>query len=179
MCRSRSRQSERGPLATHRPGISICSYYHLHEVIQQAHSVISILGSSDRLTFPDVGDRPVLRLAFDDVTQARKGLIEPTEHHIDELIQFTRSWNCSGTLLIHCRAGSGRSPAAGMIAAFALGQPDCAAQLRAGRSYFTPNQTMLRLADARLGLEPKLVELTRSIPASGRKDRWAPIWIPL
>ena len=161
------------------PGIAITSVYHLHEVIDGADAVVSILGGSDRLAFPDVGDRPVLRLEFDDVVQERKGFTSPAPHHIDELIEFSRRWNGSGTLLVHCRAGSGRSPAAGMIVATALGLPEWAARIRAARSYFRPNRLMLELADARLGLAPGLVVLDRSVAAKKKQDRWRPIWIRL
>ena len=161
------------------PGIAISSFYHLHEVIDQANAVVSILGGSDHLAFPDVGDCPVLRLAFDDVVQERKGFTSPAPHHIDELIEFSRRWNGFGTMLVHCRAGSGRSPAAGMIVAGALGLLEWAARILAAKSYFTPNRLMLELADARLGLAPGLVALSRSVMATKHRDGWEPIWIPL
>lgn len=161
------------------PGIAISSYYHLHEVIEQADAVVSILGSSDKLMFPDVGQRPVLRLEFDDVTQARKGFTAPADHHIDELIAFSRAWAGAGTLLIHCRAGSGRSPAAGMIVAAAIGIPKLSARIRVAKSYFTPNQTMLEMADARLGLVPGLAGLGPSGPQAKRREEWGPVRILL
>jgi len=124
----------------------------------------------------------VLRLAFDDRIVPSKTLIPPSHQHIADLIEVARRWNGVGTLLVHCRAGSSRSPAAAMIAAAALGRPnntDLVLRVRAAKAYFRPNETMLRLADGLLGASPGLVDLSRSVPVPSRIDKWAPARIPL
>ncbi len=164
------------------PAIIISSIYHLSEVIEQADAVISILGSSDKLIFPDVGSRPVLRLKFDDVGYASGKLVAPSRERIANLIDFARGWNRVGTLLLHCRAGSSRSPAAAMIAAATLGWPygaDLALRVRTSKAYFRPNETMLKLADGLFGISPGLVDLSRSVPFPTRTDDWKPVRIPL
>jgi predicted protein tyrosine phosphatase len=164
------------------PAIIISAIYHLPEVIDQADAVISILGQSDKLQFPDVGGRPVMRLAFDDRIVPSKTLIPPNRQHIADLIEFARRWNGVGTLLIHCRAGSSRSPAAAMIAAAALGRPnstDLVVRVRTAKAYFRPNEIMLRFADDLLGITPGLLDLSRSVPGPTRIDKWAPVGIPL
>ena len=83
---------------------------------------------------------------------------------------------------MHCRAGSSRSPAAAMIAAAALGRPDGASlvtRIRTARAYFRPNETMLKLADDLLGITPRLLDLSRSVPVPTRIDKWSPARIPL
>jgi predicted protein tyrosine phosphatase len=163
------------------PEIIICSFYHLSEVIEQADAVISILGKSDKLLFPDVGSRMVLRLAFDD-TNSSENFVAPNREQIVDLIEFARRWNGASTLLVHCRAGSSRSPAAAMIAAAALGGLDSAElalRIRTGKAYFRPNETMLKLADDLLGPSPALVHLARSVPVPTRTDPWGPVRIPL
>lgn len=164
------------------PAIIISAIYHLLEVFDQADAVISILGQADKLPFPDVGGRPVLRLALDDTTVPSKTMIPPNRQHIADLIEFARSWNGVGTLLVHCRAGSSRSPAAAMIAAAALGRPngsDLVLRVRTARAYFKPNETMLKFADDLLGASLGLVDLSRSVPVPTRVDKWAPARIPL
>jgi predicted protein tyrosine phosphatase len=164
------------------PGIIICSFYHLKEVIEQTDAVISILGRSDKLLFPDVGGRPVLRLAFDDIDHTSENFVAPVQDQIAELIEFARRWNGAGILLVHCRAGSSRSPAAAMIAAAALSGPgsaELAVRIRTAKAYFRPNQTMLKLADGLLGTVPGLVDLAQSIPAPTQTDPWGPVRIPL
>ena len=162
--------------------IIISAIYHLPEVIDQADTVISVLGQSDKLQFPEVGSREVLRLTFDDTVIASKTLIPANREHIAELIEFARRWNGVGTLLVHCRAGSSRSPAAAMIAAAALGWPDSAelvVRIRTARAYFRPNEAMLKLADSLLGTIPGLVDLSRSVPITTRTDNWKPVRVPL
>jgi predicted protein tyrosine phosphatase len=164
------------------PGIIVCSFYHLSEVIDQADAVVSILGQSDKLLFPEVGNRKLLRLIFDDVPYSSEDFVAPSREQIAELIEFARHWNGSGTLLVHCRAGSSRSPAAAMIAAAALDAPDSAGlvlRVRTAKSYFRPNETMLKLADALLQPSPGLVDLARSVPVPTLTDDWAPVRVPL
>jgi predicted protein tyrosine phosphatase len=164
------------------PAIVVCSFYHLYEVIQQADAVISVLGKSDKLLFPHVGSRVVLRLALDDLSCSSENLFAPNRKRIADLIEFARRWNGAGTLLVHCRAGSSRSPAAAMIAAAALGRPnsaELALRIRAGKAYFRPNEAMLKLADNLLGPAPGLVNLARSVPVPTQMDPWGPVRIPL
>jgi predicted protein tyrosine phosphatase len=59
-------------------------------------------------------------LAFEDTNESSESFVAPIREQIADLIEFARRWNGAGTLLIHCRAGSSRSPAAAMIAAAAL-----------------------------------------------------------
>ena len=164
------------------PAIIISAIYHLPNVIEQADAVISVLGQADKLLFPEVGNRKVLRLTLDDTIIPSKTLIPPSRDQIAELIAFARRWNGTGTLLIHCRAGSSRSPAAAMIAAAALGRPDGAAlvaRIRTARAYFRPNEAMLKLADALISPSPGLVSASRSVPVATHTDVWGPIRIPL
>jgi predicted protein tyrosine phosphatase len=94
--------------------IIVCSLYHLSEIAEQADVLISILGNSDKLLFPDVGNRRVLQLKFDDVSYSSGDFIAPNREQIADLIEFARSWNGSGTLAVHCRAGSPGNRPAGM-----------------------------------------------------------------
>lgn len=167
---------------TREPAIIISSIYHLSEVIEQADAVISILGQSDKLPFPDVGARKVLRLTFDDVGYSSGHLVAPDRTQIASLIEFARQFNGTGTLLIHCRAGSSRSVGAGLVSAFALNRPnstELAFRVRTAKAYFRPNETMLKLADSLLGITPGLVDLSRSVPVPTRIDKWSPARIPL
>lgn len=166
-------------------GIVVTPYKHINEVFERTavSHAISILGRhSDRLEWPDVGTRKVLRLEFDDTIYSSGRFVAPSRDQIAELIEFTRSWNGDGTLMVHCRAGSSRSPAAAMIAVAALGRQDGAAlvlRIRMAKAYFRPNESMLGLADSLLFPSPGLVDLARSIPAPTRIDPWGPVWIPL
>ena len=163
------------------PAIIISAIYHLKEVIDQADAVVSILGSADKLPFPEVGARRLLRLTCDDTIVHSGALSPPRREHIAELIEFAGSWK-GNTCLVHCRSGSSRSPAAAMIIARVLGLSGSVAlvtRVRLARSYFRPNETMLKLADDLLGTSPGLLELSRSVPVPTRFDKWSPVRISL
>lgn len=174
-----------GPMRQQRhPAIIISPYQHLPTALDEADAshVVSILGRSDKLEWPTVGGRKVLRLEFDDINYSSGNFIAPSRDQIADLIEFAKDWSGSSALLVHCRAGSSRSPAAAIIAAAALGGPDTEAlvmRVRTAKAYFRPNETMLKLADGLLGIEPALADLARSVPVPTRTDEWGPITIPL
>jgi predicted protein tyrosine phosphatase len=166
------------------PAIIVSPYTHLAQVLDQTDisHVVSILGQSDKLNWPDVGSRRVLRLQFDDITYSSGKFIAPTREQIVELVEFGRNWNGAASILIHCRAGSSRSPGAAAIVAAALGRADTSSLVRRvalSKAYFRPHVGMLALADSVLGVTPGLVEVVRSLPAPTRTDDWGPIRIPL
>jgi predicted protein tyrosine phosphatase len=167
-----------------KPELVVAPYYHLADALKETDvtHVVSILGRADRLDWPSVGTRVALRLEFDDIGYSSGDLVAPTREQIAELIEFARGWNSSGSILFHCRAGSSRSPAAAMIAAASLGRSDStslAMRVRMARTYFRPNETMLKLADSLLSPSPGLADLARSVPVPTRIDPWGPIRIPL
>jgi predicted protein tyrosine phosphatase len=169
---------------THEPAIIISPFQHIPQVLSQndVTRVVSILGLSDKLDWPSVGDRGVLRLRFDDIIYTSGSFVAPSADQIRQLIEFGRLWNGIGSLLVHCRAGSSRSPAAGMIVAAAVSGVDTASLVRrvlSAKAYFRPNEAMLKLADTLLVFNPGLVDLARSIPVPTRTDAWGPVRIPL
>jgi predicted protein tyrosine phosphatase len=166
------------------PAIVVSPYMHVAQALNESSisHVVSILGPSDIIDWPNVGARRVLRLQFDDVSYSSGKLIAPTSEQIAELVEFARNWNGSTSILVHCRAGSSRSPAAAMIIAAALEQSDLAALVRRighAKAYFRPNTKMLSIADSILALTPSLVELVSSMPSLDRIDNWGAIRIPL
>ena len=132
--------------------------------------IVSMLGPRDEAPFPSVpGNSLHLCLEFDDVGYTSGFGRAAEEHDISLLINFFGSWNGEGHLLIHCKAGTSRSPAAGMIAIACLGQlqggskiPD----LLSLKNYYRPNTTMLRIADRLMRREGKLIDAARAYPAN-------------
>ena len=69
--------------------------------------------------FPEFGSDYAgrhLRLRLHDVHAATDSQAAATGKHIEDLLSFIAQWRRSAPLLIHCRAGMGRSPAAAFIA---------------------------------------------------------------
>jgi predicted protein tyrosine phosphatase len=115
--------------------ILVAPYQYVGETLAKydVTHVVSILGAADPFTWPSVGNRSVIRLKFDDVSYSSGDLVAPSRQHIADLIYFCRHWNCAGTILVHCRAGTSRSPAAAMIVAATVGRMDVAQQILDGR----------------------------------------------
>jgi predicted protein tyrosine phosphatase len=143
---------------------------------------VSILGDSDRLDWPNFGPVETLRLRFDDIHAPARGWIPPSPEHIAELVAFGQRWAGSGSIVIHCRAGSSRSPAAAMIIAAVLGgavSDGLVRRVAAAKTYYRPHRGMLALADRMLNRRPLLSELVQSLSLSAPADPWGPAWIPL
>src|SRR6188472_1907558 len=100
--------------------IFVCPLSKLPETIalQKPLRVISILDPGS--VFPDLGATYVgrhLSLEFHDIHLPTLDRVMPAATHIDRLMRFLNRWDPKDPLLIHCRAGIGRSTAAAFIAA--------------------------------------------------------------
>src|SRR5680860_51963 len=65
-----------------------------------SHLVTLINGETLIDTPPSIGRDRHLRLAMNDICEARDGLVVPCETHVAELIQFARDWDQQAPLLI-------------------------------------------------------------------------------
>lgn len=135
-------------MATPLPMLVITPYQWVQPAVAQykASHVISILGDADGMPWPLLGESTVLRLPFDDTPHSTKYVSGPTPQQIRSLIGFAREWGGRTSLVVHCRAGVSRSPAAALIVAAAIGRRDLFAPILAAKSYFRPNRRMLELA---------------------------------
>jgi len=164
------------------PKLIVSPYQHVADVLRENEIdfVVSILGRrSDRLPWPDVGNRRVLRLEFDDVFHDSGKWKAPTADHVQALIDFAKLWHGSTNALIHCRAGTSRSTAGAMVLVAAIGRIDLASRVRWAKAYFQPHEGLLGLADGLLGLKPGLIDLSRELLRPERSDDWGPVAIPL
>ena len=159
--------------------IIVTPIYHVPQILDKSDvtHVISILGPSDRLPWPDVGARKSLRLWFDDTQYTSGRLVAPAPQHIEDMIAFVRDWDGRTSMVIHCRAGSSRSPACGWAALAAIGRTDLIHG--AWKSFWKPHQGCLRIADSLISPNPGLVDLAQSVPVPTRTDEWGPVRIPL
>ena len=115
--------------------------------------VISVL--DPEMTFPDLGpsyaDRH-LRLSFHDAHYPEPGLTLASEEHAAELMAFLSEWKADESLLVHCRAGIGRSTATAFVAACyrnpGVAELAIAQELRRVAPLARPNAKVIALADA-------------------------------
>lgn len=150
--------------------IAVCPLSKLDKTLQEtgATHVISLLSGATEFTRPDNIDvEKHLILRFNDITEARDGLVSPTERHIFQLAQFAEKWDRQAPLLVHCWAGISRSPAAAVIIALALNpvldEQKLAITLRQLSASITPNIMMIKLADVMLERGGKLTRAMKNI----------------
>jgi predicted protein tyrosine phosphatase len=129
--------------------------------------------------FPETGPAYLsrhLRLSFHDIHLPARDQVVPTIKHIDVLLDFLSLWSREAPILIHCRAGIGRSPATAFITA-CLHNPhtdelDIAVQLRRASPLARPNEVLIQLADAALGRNGRL---SKAITETGRDLSWVEV----
>jgi predicted protein tyrosine phosphatase len=132
----------------------------------------SILGPMDQLSWPALGSMDKrLQVECDDVQYPCSGYIVPTIDHVVRLIDYLREWNGQGDLMIHCKAGTSRSPAAALIALAMLNpgrEQEAALLLRQKAPQARPSEVFLRHADKILGTSKTLEIAGRSMPMPDR-----------
>jgi predicted protein tyrosine phosphatase len=136
--------------------------------------IVSLLDPN--YAFPETG--PVyfsrhLQLSFGDIHISTEGQVLPTAKHIDLLLDFLSLWSRKAPILIHCRAGIGRSTAAAFITA-CLHNPhadelDIAVLLRRASPLARPNEILIKLADAAMGRNGRM---SKAITETGRDLSW-------
>jgi predicted protein tyrosine phosphatase len=139
--------------------------------------IVSLLDPD--VAFPETGpeyfDRH-LRLCFHDIHTTTKGQVMPTATDIDVLLGFLLRWSRKAPILIHCRAGIGRSTAVAFITA-CLHNPHAnelgvAIKLRHASPLARPNETLIRLADAAMGRNGRM---SNAIEETGRDLSWTEV----
>ena len=155
--------------------ILVCPLSRVHEQVAKHRParVISLLDPD--WEFPELGTEYAgrhLRLRLHDVHEPRPGYTVPALEHIRELLQFLIAWN-EHSLLVHCRAGIGRSTATAYIAACFkcpdLNEHDLALTLRQTAPLARPNEALVSLADHELGRKGRMSEAIRT---TGRDLPW-------
>ena len=96
-----------------------------------------------------------LRLGVNDIVDPAAGTAPPARKHIDALLEFSRDWDASQPLLIHCWAGISRSMASAFtILCDRLGpghEIEIATAMRRRAPHAQPNRLLVRHADEALG----------------------------
>ena len=154
-------------------------------VRHKAREMVTLVAKDQNFHRPAVisAERHLI-LSMNDITFKGTGnLIAPQDEHVQQLIDFARTWDRTAPLLIHCWMGVSRSPAAAVIAALAV-QPDeddmaMALRLRDVSRYSTPNSRIIDIGDRLLGRGGKLVEAIKAIGRGADTDGNVPFVLPL
>ena len=116
-----------------------------------------------------------LHLAFNDIGEARPGLVAPDEDHVRQILAFGREWDGARPLAISCELGISRSTA-GLFILACDRRPGArealfAERLRNISPCATPNPLLVSLADRILGRQDRMIRAVRAI---GRGAEYRP-----
>lgn len=143
-------------------------------VARTPERIVSLLDPG--FEFPEAGaayQGRHLRLRLHDVHTSTDGHIMPTAKHVDELLAFLALWSRTAPILIHCRAGIGRSTATAFIAACLFNQDvaerEIAGALRRASPLARPNEALIKLADTAMRRNGRMSE---AIAETGRGLPW-------
>lgn len=126
--------------------------------------------------FPELGSDYAgkhLRLSFHDTYLTIDDDVAPSPEHVATLLAFLGEWTRRAPLLVHCRAGIGRSTAVAFITACLFNahasEHEIALTLRRASPLARPNLRLVELADAALGRHGRM---TRALEETGRGLDW-------
>ena len=138
-------------------------------IAQHAPSHIVTLLSPEHMIETPQGFDPArhLKLGVNDVADPEAGENPPGREHVDRLLAFSRQWDASQPLLIHCWAGVSRSMASAYtVLCDRLGpgrEIEVAMAMRRRAAHANPNLLLVRHADAALARDGRMVEALRSM----------------
>lgn len=125
-----------------------------------------------------------LRLEMNDIAVATEGRILPAAHHIRALLDFLPRWTATAEapLLIHCRAGLSRSPAAAFIALCALNpnveERQLAQRLRDACELVNPNPLIVELGDTLLKRNGRMIAALERFADAGQHEEGVLFSVP-
>ena len=130
--------------------------------------LISLLSPEHMIATPDGFPAAMhLKRGVNDIVDPAAGTAPPARRHIDELLAFSRSWDTSRPLLIHCWAGISRSMASAFtILCDRLGpnrEIEIARAMRQRAPHAQPNRLLVQHADDALGRHGKMMAALNSM----------------
>lgn len=165
--------------------IYVCPLSALDETLakSRACSMVSLTGPGKESEKPATITGDYLQLAFNDIAEKRDGLIEPTQYHVQQLIDFARQWDQRTPVLVQCWMGVSRSTAACAIILATVRpglQPLHLAQmLRLKSPVATPNPLMIKHADDLLNFQGSLIAAIAKIGRGAETMEGIPFFVAL
>jgi predicted protein tyrosine phosphatase len=151
--------------------IHVCSLAALPDTVKAtgASHVLTIMAKVDQVSRPEsVLETNHLKVSVDDITEITEGFVAPSDIHVEQVLNFVRSWDRGAPMVIHCYAGISRSTASAFAAVCALNphrdEAEIAQKIRAASPIASPNRLIVGLADKALGREGRML---RALDAMG------------
>ena len=144
--------------------IHVCSLAALPDTVKAtgASHILTVMANVAQVQRPEsVLAANHLRVQMDDVNEAMDGFVAPSEHHVEQVLDFVRGWDRAAPLVVHCYAGISRSTASAFAAVCMLNpnrdEISIARQIRAASPIASPNRLFVSLADRALGRDGRML----------------------
>jgi predicted protein tyrosine phosphatase len=144
--------------------IHVCSLAALPETVKAtgASHILTVMAKVDQVQRPEsVLEANHLKVQVDDITEHMDGFLAPNDSHIEQVLNFVRSWDRSAPMVVHCYAGISRSTASAFAAVCMLNphrdEISIARQIRAASPIASPNRLIVSLADKALGRDGRML----------------------
>jgi predicted protein tyrosine phosphatase len=164
--------------------ILVCPLSKVAETAERhgAGRVLSLIGDPDLCRTP-AGVTDHLVVHVHDIVAANDTQILADVSHVEQVIEFARSWDGTRPMVVHCFAGISRSTASAFIAACVL-QPDrdeaeIAAEIRSASPTAYPNRHLVALADRILGRDGRMVDAVERIGRGEPAEEGVPFELTL
>jgi predicted protein tyrosine phosphatase len=168
------------------PSIHVCALAHVASTVETsgASHLVTLLHDRSRLKRPDsISTDRHLFLGVADIIAPIRGMTEPAESHVRQLIAFVDNWDGAQPMVIHCFAGIRRSTAGAFISLCHLAPEkdamELAHRIRRLSKVVSPNPRLVELADGVLGRNGRMVEAIRSIGTGALAFRTKPFEVPI
>jgi predicted protein tyrosine phosphatase len=124
-----------------------------------------------------------LRLDVFDIVEASEGYPAPDINALVRLLDFSRTWDASAPMVVHCFAGISRSTASAYAIACER-NPDAdefeiALALRQAASHAYPNRRIVALADDLLGRRGRMIDAIEAIGGNNFVPTGEPFDLPV
>jgi predicted protein tyrosine phosphatase len=150
---------------------------------RQASHLVTLIDPATPVERPlGVPESRHLRIDVDDINQPIDGLIAPDIDCVTRLLDFSRTWDASGPMVVHCFAGISRSTASAFVIACDR-NPDVAERqialtLRRAAPHALPNRRIVALADDILNRRGRMVEAIDAIGGNNFVATGSPFDLP-
>ena len=154
--------------------IIVCGLAEVPALIAQRRPshLVTLLDPASMIETPDgvTADRH-LKLGVNDIADPMEGLILPDESVVLRLLAFSRDWDETQPMLVHCWAGVSRSTASAFVLACERSpeapEAGIAMTMRRAAAHASPNRRIVALADDILGRRGRMVD---AVAAMGDYD---------
>lgn len=164
----------------------VCSLSRLAPTVTAsgASHLATLINAGTPVTRPaSIAQANHLFLGFNDIVEPIAGMIPIGEAEVLRLFDFVDGWDRERPMVVHCWAGISRSTAGAYVAACRLmperAEDDIAAELRAKSPSATPNPRLVRIADALMGRDGRMVAAIEAIGRGRDAFEGEPFVLPI